>query len=72
MSRIKALRLVSNADLDAYEARLDLITRYEIALGKGDQLDLRRVEALIAAHDAEHGGPSLLDELAGLHQPAAA
>lgn len=71
MSRIKALRLVSNADLDAYEAGLKLATRYEIALDRGDELDLRRVEALIAAHDLQHG-TQLLDELADLTQPAAA
>ena len=63
MSRIKALRLVSNADLDAYEAGLELATRYEIALALGDELDLRRVEALIAAHDVQHG-TQLLAELA--------
>ncbi|WP_406730915.1 hypothetical protein [Streptomyces sp. NBC_01794] len=66
MSRIKALRLVSNADLDAYEAeqkaRLELTTRYDIALQLGDELDLRRVEALIATHDYTHG-TQLLTEL---------
>jgi hypothetical protein len=66
MSRIKALRLVSNADLDAYEAeqaaRLALATRYEIAVDRGDELDLRRVEALIAAHDIQHG-TQLLHEI---------
>lgn len=63
MSRIKALRLVSNADLDAYEAGLELATRYEITLALGDELDLRRVEALIAAHDLQYG-TRLLDDIA--------
>ncbi|MET9517443.1 hypothetical protein [Streptomyces sp. NPDC002994] len=40
-----------------------LTTRYEIALDSGDDLDLRRAEALIAAHDHVHGG-QLLTELA--------
>lgn len=63
MSRITLLRLVSDADLDAYEAGLKLATRYEIALGTGDELEVRRVEALIAAHDFRHG-TQLLAELA--------
>lgn len=54
-------------DLDAYEAeqqaRLDLQTRYEWALRDGDELDLRRVEALIAGHDLQHG-TQLLHEIA--------
>lgn len=73
-----SLRLITNADLDAYEAEqtarlraaqdaheagLELMTRYEIALGVGDELDLRRIEALIADHDVAHGS-QLLDELA--------
>jgi len=61
--------------LDAYEAteaaRLALATRYDIALDNGDKLGLRRVEALIAAHDIQHG-TQLLDELTGLNQTAAA
>lgn len=62
MSRIKALRLVSNADLDAYEAGVKLMARYEISLHSGDELEFRRVEALIAAHDYLHG-TQLLAEL---------
>jgi hypothetical protein len=55
MSRIKALRLVTNANLDAYEARLALITRWEIAVGTGNELERKRVEALISDHDQRHG-----------------
>lgn len=65
MSRIAHLRLVSNADLDAYEAaqreRLELTTRWEIAIDKGDELDLRRLEALISDHDQRHGTQLLAD-----------
>ncbi|MDI9885930.1 hypothetical protein QMZ92_16470 [Streptomyces sp. HNM0645] len=60
MSRITYLRRVSNADLDAYEARLALETRLEIALGTGDELEQRRVEALISDHDRRHTGPTLV------------
>lgn len=59
MSRIAYLRIVSNADLDAYERRLALETRLEIALGTGDELEQRRVEALISDHDQRHPGPTL-------------
>lgn len=58
MSRINTLRLVSNADLDAYEARQALILRWEIAVGLGDELEIRRVEALISNHDQQHGNPT--------------
>lgn len=56
-----ALRLVTDADLDAYEAGLELTARYEIALHSGDELELRRVEALIAGHDIAHGTQLLTD-----------
>ncbi|GFH34315.1 hypothetical protein [Streptomyces pacificus] len=44
--------------LDVYEYRLALETRLEIALGTGDQLEQRRVEALISDHDQRHGTPA--------------
>ncbi|MFH8926369.1 hypothetical protein ACH4D4_04870 [Streptomyces pristinaespiralis] len=54
-----ALRLVTDADLDAYEAeqaaRRELTARHAWALHSGDELELRRVEALIAGHDIAHG-----------------
>jgi len=54
-----SLRLITTAVLDAYEAELqarrDLTARYEWALRDGDELELRRVEALIADHDHRHG-----------------
>lgn len=56
-----SLRLITDAVLDAYEAGLQLATRYEIALDRGDELDLRRVEALIADHDQQHGTQLLTD-----------
>jgi len=50
-----------------------LIADYLAALRTGDALELARIEALAADYDAfSSGGPRLLDELAGLHQPAAA
>ena len=61
MTRIAALRIVTDADLDAYEAGLELTARYEIALHSGDELELRRVEALIAGHDIAHGTQLLAD-----------
>ena len=62
MTRARHVRLVSNADLDAYEAGVKLTARYEIASHSGDELELRRVEALIAAHDFQHA-TQLLAEL---------
>jgi len=58
-----SLRLITDAVLDAYEAGLQLATRYEIAIDRDDELDLRRVEALIADHDQQHG-TQLLNDLA--------
>lgn len=49
-------------DLEAYEAELELITRYEIAVGVGDQFGIRRAEKAIKAHDLRRG-TRLLDEL---------
>lgn len=72
------LRLLATADLDAYEAvqrfRLGLSTRYEIALDAGDQLGLRRVEALAAAHEMQHPDdpPVLSDWHNGIRYDAAA
>lgn len=58
-------RLIT-ADLDAYEAgqtaRLELVTRYEIAVGLGDQLAIRSAKKAIKAHDLRHG-TSLLAEI---------
>ena len=49
------LRLITDAVLDAYEAGVALTVRYEIALHSGDELEIRRVAALIADHDHRHG-----------------
>lgn len=66
MSRINYLRLVAGADLDAFEAeqqaRLELTTRYEIALGLGNQLAIRSAKKAIKDHDLRHG-TRLLAEL---------
>lgn len=61
------LRLLVTADLDAYEAvqqeRLALATRYEIALDAGDELGMKRVEALAAVHEMRHPDlPPVLDD----------
>jgi len=61
MTRDRHVRIVSNADLDAYEAGLALTARHEIAVDKGDELEIRRIEALIAGHDIEHGTQLLAD-----------
>lgn len=58
-----SLRLITDAVLDAYEAGLQLTARYEIALNSGDELEVRRVEALIADHDQRHG-TRLLNDIA--------
>ncbi|MFF3324943.1 hypothetical protein [Streptomyces sp. NPDC002889] len=62
-----SLRLITDAELDAYEAiekeRVDLSTRYEIAVGLGDQLAIRSAKKAIKVHDLRHG-TSLLAELA--------
>lgn len=65
------------ADLDAYEAaqraRLDLQTRYEIALDAGDEIAMRRIKRLADDHDRTHPGePPVLAELDGFDYPAAA
>ncbi|MFE6126781.1 hypothetical protein ACFQ6Q_00690 [Streptomyces sp. NPDC056437] len=85
------LRLIVNADLDAYEAaeaarirreaeaaevsreaRLELEAYYEIAVHSGDELDIRRIEALLADIDFHKPGePSLLDAIRGRHPRAA-
>jgi len=67
MSRT-SLRLVTTADLDAYEAdqkaRLAIATSYEIALNLGDELGTRRAEALAADYDMRHPDePPLLAEI---------
>lgn len=60
-----SLRLITDAILDAYEAqeeaRRELTARHAWALHTGDELDLRRVEALIADHDQQHGTQLLAD-----------
>lgn len=48
-----------------------LFADYAKALRQGDSLELARVEAIAAEYDA-FNGTRLLDELAGLNQPAAA
>lgn len=59
--------------LDAYEARLALETRLEIALGTGDQLEQRRVEALASDYDQRHPDePPLAAELDSYDVPAVA
>lgn len=62
-----SLRLITDADLDAYEAeqqaRLELVTRYEIAVGLGNQFAIRSAKKAIKVHDLRHGS-RLLDELA--------
>jgi hypothetical protein len=57
------------ADLDAYEAaqaaRLDLQTRYEIALGSGDEIAIRRIRKQAAEYELRHPGePPVLDDAA--------
>lgn len=50
-----------------------LISQYLTALRTGDALEIARVEAIAADYDTHNPhGPRLLDELAGLTQPAAA
>jgi len=60
-----SLRLITDAVLDAYEAeekaRRELTARHAWALHSGDELELRRVEALIAGHDIQHGTALLAD-----------
>lgn len=51
------------AAIQARAARIDLTARWEVAVELGDELDVRRVEALIADHDTRHG-TQLLAELA--------
>ncbi|WP_405999829.1 hypothetical protein [Streptomyces sp. NBC_00829] len=54
------------------EARLELATRYEIAVHAGDQLTVRCIEALVADIDARTPhGPRLLAQIRRNH-PAAA
>ncbi|MGW7053107.1 hypothetical protein [Streptomyces sp. NPDC054887] len=57
----RAARL--RAAQDAYEAELELITRYEIAVGVGDQVGIRSAKKAIEDHDRVHGS-QLLAELA--------
>ncbi|MFI6491242.1 hypothetical protein [Streptomyces sp. NPDC050564] len=61
------LYLIADA-LDAYEAaqaaRLDLQSRYEIALDAGDRLGVRRIKRLAADYDLRHPDePPVLDDL---------
>ncbi|MFE9777751.1 hypothetical protein ACFYPA_06290 [Streptomyces sp. NPDC005775] len=60
-----SLSLLSSV-LDAYDAeqaaRLELATRYEIAVDAGDRLGMRRIEALAAAHELRYPStPPVLD-----------
>lgn len=60
-----SLSLISTV-LDAYDveqaARLELATRYEIAVDAGDQLGMRRIEALAATHELRYPStPPVLD-----------
>ena len=48
-----------------------LFADYAKALRKGDALEMTRVEAIAAEYDA-FNGTHIVDELAGLTQPAAA
>ena len=48
-----------------------LFADYAEALRKGDALNLARIKDIAAEYDL-FNGTNLLDELAGLHQPAAA
>lgn len=61
-----SLRLITDAELDAYEAgekeRVDLSARYEIAVGLGNQLAIRSAKKAIKVHDLRHG-TRLLDDL---------
>ena len=80
------LRLLINADLDAYEAgqknRLALLAdayeagfvpAYQAARRAGDELGMRRIEALAALFDETNPGlPAVVEELDGLDYPAAA
>ena len=54
-----------SAVLDAHDAeqaaRLNLATRYEIAVDAGDQLGMRRIKAMAAVHELRHPGPPVLD-----------
>lgn len=63
-----SLSLISDV-LDAHDAeqsaRLDLATRYEIAVDAGDQLGMRRIKALAAVHELQH--PSSPPVLADWH-----
>ncbi|MER7517805.1 hypothetical protein [Streptomyces sp. NPDC126499] len=49
-----------------------LIEQYLTALRAGDLLDMARIEAKAADYDAHNPEGRLLDQLAGLTQPAAA
>lgn len=67
------LRTVLDAHDAAELARLNLATRYEIALNAGDELDLRRVVALASDYDMRHPDqPPVLAEITGQSYPAAA
>ncbi|MFH9765148.1 hypothetical protein ACH4N4_30555 [Streptomyces microflavus] len=64
--------------IDAYEAeeatRLEFAARYEIALGNGDLLGIRRIEALAATFELLHPGtpPVLADWHDGIRYDAPA
>jgi hypothetical protein len=80
------LRLIVNADLDSYEAKrtarlarlaaayeAGFVTAYQAARASGDELGMRRIEALAADFDAANKDlPPVADELDGLAYPAAA
>lgn len=51
----------------------DLITQYLTARQDGDRMAMRRIKQQAADYDDYNPfGPRLMDELRGLHQPAAA
>jgi hypothetical protein len=80
------LRLIVNADLDSYEAKqkarlarladayeAGFVPAYQAARRAGDELGMRRIEALAADFDAANPGlPPVADEIDGLAYPAAA
>ena len=71
------VHLITELELDRIDAAdrtsRDLVENYLRALRAGDELGMRRYEALAADFDVLNpDSPSVLDELDGLHTPAAA
>lgn len=70
------LHLITELELDRLEtaekAGRSLIELYLQALRLGDELGIRRYEALAADHDLLYPDSPISAELAGLHTPAAA